>query len=69
MLNSVGTPGPADSGRDHQRQLSQPFASRKSGHKLTQLKVVDEWHMKLLAGLFQDLKSIREGGETLLVRR
>ncbi|HSH16502.1 MAG TPA: hypothetical protein VLD18_10735, partial [Verrucomicrobiae bacterium] len=27
-----------------------------------------EWHMKLLAGLFQDLKSVREGGETLLGR-
>jgi len=40
----------------------------KSAVKLAQLKAIDEWHMKLLANLFTDLKSAREGGATLLDR-
>jgi hypothetical protein len=40
----------------------------KSQAKLTQLKAIDEWHMKLLAQLFTELKSVREDGETLLDR-
>lgn len=40
----------------------------KSEAKLSQLKAIDEWHMKLLANLFTDLKHVREGGEPLLDR-
>lgn len=40
----------------------------KSEDKRSQLKAIDEWHMKLLAGLVQDLKSVREGEDTLLDR-
>jgi Protein of unknown function (DUF1552) len=40
----------------------------KSEAKRAQLKVIDEWHMKLLAGLIANLKSVREGEETLLDR-
>jgi hypothetical protein len=40
----------------------------KSQAKLAQLKAIDEWHMKLLAQLFTELKSVREDGETLLDR-
>ncbi|MCX6939353.1 MAG: DUF1552 domain-containing protein [Verrucomicrobia bacterium] len=40
----------------------------KSEAKLSQLKTVDEWHMKLLAELFTELKSIQEDGEPLLDR-
>jgi len=40
----------------------------KSKEKLTQLKAIDEWHMKLLAELFGQLKSVSEGGEPLLDR-
>lgn len=68
MLNSVGTPVlqlPGETITDSYHNLSH---HGKADDKLTQLKVVDEWHMKLLAGLFQDLKSVREGGETLLGR-
>jgi hypothetical protein len=36
--------------------------------KLTQLRVIDEWHMKLLAELFKGLKEAKEGGETVLDR-
>ncbi len=40
----------------------------KSKEKLAQLKAIDEWHMKLLADLFGQLKSVRENGEPLLDR-
>jgi len=40
----------------------------KSEKKLAQLKVIDEWHMKLLAELFSKLSSAREDGEPLLDR-
>src|SRR3989475_10407187 len=40
----------------------------KSKEKLAQLKTIDEWHMKLLADLFAQLKAVREDGEPLLER-
>jgi len=40
----------------------------KSQEKLAQLKAIDEWHMKLLADLFRDLKAAREEGDPLLDR-
>ncbi len=40
----------------------------KSPEKLRQLELVDRAHMKLLDRLFTDLKSRKEGGETLLDR-
>jgi hypothetical protein len=40
----------------------------KSEAKLAQLKAIDQWHMKLLADLFRDLKAAREQDETLLDR-
>lgn len=40
----------------------------KSEAKLSQLKAIDEWHMKLLAKLFTDLEAVREDGESLLDR-
>jgi len=40
----------------------------KSKEKLEQLKAIDEWHMKLLAELFDHLKAVREDGEPLLDR-
>ena len=40
----------------------------KSKEKLTQLKTIDEWHMKLLAELFTELKAVKEDGESLLDR-
>jgi hypothetical protein len=40
----------------------------KSETKRSQLKIIDEWHMKLLAGLIGNLKSVREGSDTLLDR-
>ncbi|MBI2949630.1 MAG: DUF1552 domain-containing protein [Verrucomicrobia bacterium] len=40
----------------------------KSAQKLAQLKTIDEWHMKLLANLFTELKAVQEDGEPLLDR-
>jgi hypothetical protein len=40
----------------------------KSETKRGQLKIIDEWHMKLLAGLIANLKSVHEGEDTLLDR-
>lgn len=40
----------------------------KSPAKLAQLQVIDEWHMKLLSGLFDDLKAAKEQGQPLLDR-
>jgi hypothetical protein len=40
----------------------------RSPEKLKQLKVIDEWHMKLLGGLFDSLKDANEDGQTLLDR-
>ncbi|HVJ83193.1 MAG TPA: DUF1552 domain-containing protein [Planctomycetia bacterium] len=40
----------------------------KSPEKLAQLKAIDEWHMKLLAGLFDGLKAAKEDGASLLDR-
>ena len=40
----------------------------KSETKLSQLKAIDHWHMKLLNDLFTQLKEVREDGEPLLNR-
>ena len=68
LLNSVGTPVLQIDGEvitDSYHNLSH---HGKAADKLAQLRIVDAWHMKLLAGLFHDLKSVREGEETLLDR-
>ena len=68
MLNSVGTPVVQIAGEtitDSYHNLSHHGMAED---KLTQLKLIDEWHMKLLAGLFKSLKSAREDGATLLDR-
>ncbi len=40
----------------------------RSDAKIGQLKAIDQWHMKLLAELFSELKAVREDGETLFDR-
>ena len=68
MLNSVGTPVVQIDGAtitDSYHNLSHHGMAEE---KLTQLKTIDEWHMKLLADLFKGLKSAREDGATLLDR-
>ena len=68
MLNSVGTPVvtiPGETITDSYHNLSH---HGKTEEKLAQLKVLDEWHMKLLNELFTELKAVEEGGESLLDR-
>ena len=68
MLNSVGTPVVQIAGAtitDSYHNLSHHGMAEE---KLAQLKVIDEWHMKLLADLFKGLKSVKEDGATLLDR-
>ncbi len=66
MLNSVGTPVveiPGETLTDGYHNLSH---HGQAPDKLAQLKILDDWHMKLLAGLFQDLKTTNEAGATLM---
>jgi hypothetical protein len=68
MLNSVGTPVLQVQGAtitDGYHNLSH---HGKAADKLAQLKIIDAWHMRLLAGLFAELKSVREGDARLLDR-
>ena len=68
MLNSVATPVvtiPGETITDSYHNLSH---HGKAEEKLAQLKVLDEWHMKLLNNLFSELKAVEEGGESLLDR-
>ena len=68
MLNSVGTPVLQIQGAtitDGYHNLSH---HGKAEDKLAQLKIIDQWHMRLLAGLFASLKSVREGDARLLDR-
>jgi len=68
MLNSVGTPVVQIDGAtitDSYHNLSHHGLAEE---KLKQLKVIDEWHMKLLADLFKGLKAVTEDGATLLDR-
>jgi hypothetical protein len=68
MLNSVGTPVMQIGGEtitDGYHNLSH---HGMAADKLAQLKVIDEWHMKLLADLFKGLKGVQEGDQTLLDR-
>lgn len=68
MLNSVGTPVlqiPGAIITDGYHNLSH---HGKAPDKLAQLKTIDQSHMHLLAGLFADLKSTKEGEAPLLDR-
>src|SRR6478735_3122316 len=61
MLNSVGTPVVQIAGEtitDSYHNLSHHGLAEE---KLTQLKVIDQWQMKLLAELLSSLKSVQEG--------
>jgi hypothetical protein len=68
MLDSVSTPVveiPGVTITDGYHNLSH---HGKSEAKLAQLRIIDEWHMRLLADLFKGLRGVQEDGETLLDR-
>jgi hypothetical protein len=66
MLNSVGTPVLQIRGANITDGYHNLSHHGKAEDKLAQLKIIDEWQMRLLAGLFADLKSVREGEGRLL---
>ncbi len=68
MLDGVSTPAleiPDTTISDGYHNLSHHGKSEK---KRSELITIDEWHMKLLANLISDLKSVREAEDTLLDR-
>ena len=68
MLDSVNSPAITVEGKavsDGYHNLSH---HGRSAEKLAQLEQIDREHMKLLNGLFTNLKSHKEGAETLLDR-
>jgi hypothetical protein len=68
MLNSVGTPVVQVEGATISDGYHNLSHHGKAEDKLAQLKIIDEWHMRLLAGLFAGLKSVRERDARLLDR-
>lgn len=68
MLEGVSTPVLEIAGANITDGYHNLSHHGKSEAKRAQLKVIDEWHMKLLAGLIADLKAIREGEDSLLDR-
>jgi hypothetical protein len=68
LLDSVNSPTIEVQGADIQEGYHNLSHHGKNQKKLQQLEAIDQWHMRLLDELFTNLKSIREGNETLLDR-
>jgi hypothetical protein len=68
LLDSVNTPAMEIEGVDTTDGYHNLSHHGKSPAKVAQLERIDREHMKLLDGLFTQLKITREGGETLFNR-
>lgn len=68
MLDSVSTPVVEIRGATISDGYHNLSHHGKSEEKLAQLRIIDSWHMRLLADLFKGLKAVQEDGETLLDR-
>ena len=68
MLDSVSTPVVEIKGATISDGYHNLSHHGKSEAKLAQLRIIDSWHMRLLADLFKGLKGVQENGETLLDR-
>jgi hypothetical protein len=68
MQNGVSTPAMQIQGATISDGYHNLSHHGKSADKLAQLKVIDEWQMRTMAGLLADLKSVEEEGQTLLDR-
>lgn len=68
MLDSVSTPVVEIRGTTISDGYHNLSHHGKSEAKLAQLRIIDSWHMRLLADLLKGLKAVSEGGETLLDR-
>lgn len=71
MLDSVNSPT-LDLGEDHETKITDGYHNLshhgRSESKLAQLKAIDQWHMKLLGQLFDELKAVKEDGDALFDR-
>ena len=71
MLDSVNSPA-IDLMDDHETKITDGYHNLshhgRSEAKLAQLKAIDQWHMKLLGELFDGLKTVKEGGDSLFDR-
>jgi BMFP domain-containing protein YqiC len=71
MLDSVNSPT-LDLGEDHETKITDGYHNLshhgRSEAKIAQLKAIDQWHMKLLGELFDELKSVKEDGDSLFDR-
>lgn len=69
LLDSVNSP---TIDLDHEIKITDGYHNLshhgRSETKLSQLRAIDEWHMKLLSDLFRDLKAVKEDGDTLFDR-
>ena len=69
MLDSVNSPALEI---DHDTKTTDGYHNLshhgRSEAKIAQLKTIDQWHMKLLGQLFDDLKGVREENDSLLDR-
>jgi BMFP domain-containing protein YqiC len=69
LLDSVNSP---TIDLDHDIKITDGYHNLshhgRSEAKIAQLKAIDQWHMRLLANLFTDLKAIQEDGESLFDR-
>ena len=68
LLDSVNSPAIEVDGKPVSDGYHNLSHHGRSEEKLQQLEVIDKWHMKMLAELFDDLKTFEEDGETLLDR-
>ena len=68
LLDSVSSPTLEIEGEKITEAYHNLSHHGKSEAKLSQLKTIDEWHIKLLANLFSELKSVKETGDTLFDR-
>jgi hypothetical protein len=67
-LNSTSTPPLEIEGASITEGYHNLSHHANSPDRLSQLRTIDSWHMKLLSKLFTELKGIREGDEPLLDR-
>jgi len=68
LLDSVNSPTIEVQGADIQEGYHNLSHHGKNEKKLQQLEAIDQWHMRLLDELFSNMKSVKEGNETLLDR-
>jgi len=64
MLDSVATPVVEIRGATISDGYHNLSHHGKSEAKLAQLRIIDAWHMRLLADLLKGLKGVHEGGES-----